>query len=240
MASKHSRGCWQRGRAGVAAVAIVVAVASLLVTSCATTRATRRSAEPVGFLGDYSQLREGKRGEAQLLFFSPRTDFSRYTSVIIESVTLWEGKGTSDISAGDRQILTDYFYLALLREIEKDFTIVHDPAPGVLMVRAAITEARGSKPVVNTITSVVPQLRLLTTLGGMASDAAVFVGEAGIEVEVRDAVTLERVGAGVDRRAGTKALRSGIKTWSDTKTALDYWADKIRHRLVRLREQDSR
>ncbi len=220
----------------------IVAVAigtSLLLSACATTRATRKAVTPSGFLDDYGQLREGKKGEAQLIFIDPATDFSQYKGIIVESVTLWEGPGASKLSAEERQALTDYFYLALVREFEKDFQVVVEPAPGVMQLRAAITEAAGAKVVANTITSVVPQLRLLTTLGGMATDAAVFVGEAGIEVEVRDSVTLRRLGAGVDRRAGTKALRSGLKTWSDAKTAFDYWADKIHQRLARLRDQDS-
>jgi len=234
----HSSELSKRGRASVAVV--VTVMLALLVTSCATTRARRKAVQPAGFLGDYSQLHEGKKGEPQLLFINPSTDFSRYHSVIIESVTLWEGQGTSKLSAKDRQMLTDYLYLALTREFEKGFDVVDDPGSGILMLRAAITEAHGAKVVVNTVTSVVPQLRLLTTLGGMATDAAVFVGEAGIEVEIRDSVTLRRVAAGVDRRAGTKALRGGIKTWSDAKSAFDYWANRIHERLDTLRADDGK
>jgi len=38
----------------------------------------------------------------------------------------------------------------------------------------------------------------------------VLVGRTGVEAEILDGVTGQRVAAAVDRRAGTKALRGGV------------------------------
>ena len=87
----------------------------------------------------------------------------------------------------------------------------------------------------NTVTSVVPQLRLATTIVGMAAGTSVLVGKVGVEGELTDSLTGVRLGAFVDERQGTKALRGGIKKWSDLERAFDFWAERLRNRLATLR-----
>jgi len=93
-----------------------------------------------------------------------------------------------------------------------------------------------SGAVLNTVSKVVPQLRLLTTVGGVASDTQVLVGRAGVEGEVLDGLTGQRLAAAVDRRAGTKALRGGVSTWADVQNAFDFWSERLRTGLAELRE----
>lgn len=226
----------QQYRTGIFAIVGVLGLA-LVVASCATTRATRARVEPAGFLGDYSQLTPGDKGEAQFLYVNPTTDFARYDAIMIDSVTIWRDAQTEGIDADDQQVLTDYLYATLHEHLRKDYRIADSPGPGVMRLRAAITEARGAKVVLNTVTSIVPQLRVLTTLGGLATDTAVFVGKAGIEMELTDSMNDHLLGAAVDQRVGTKALRGGLATWSDVKTAFDYWADRTAKRLAELRQR---
>jgi hypothetical protein len=216
-----------------AALVVVLALSAVLV-GCATTRATR-GAEPQGFLGDYSQLREGEGDEAQLVYINRLVNFSKYNAVIIDSVTFWE-TGESKLSKEDKQALTDELYLSLDTKLkERGFATVERPGPNVLRLRAAITEARGAKVVANAVTSIVPQTRLITTLGGMATDKAVLVGKAGIEVELQDSLSGQRVAAGVDERVGTKTIRGAFGEWKHVTEAFDYWAGRIAKRLEELR-----
>ncbi len=208
-------------------------VVLLLAAGCRTTRQTR-SVETSGFLGDYSQLEEGKRGQAQLVYVNPRADFSRYDAVLLDSVTVWQAEGSKPISDEDAQVLTDYFYNALHEEISKDFQVTAHPGPGVLRLRAALTEAKGARVVGNAVTSIVPQLRLLSTITGAITDVQVFVGRASAEAEITDSLTGERLLAAVDQRSGTKALRSGLLKWSDVKEISKYWAERVRERLGEL------
>jgi hypothetical protein len=206
---------------------------SLALTACATTR-QRRSIEPSGFLGNYSDLRK-EDGQALLIYINPATDFSQYRALIIDSVTGWRSDKTANLSAKERQALTDYLYLALQKQLGEDYEIVNSSGVGVMRLRAAITEAEGAKVMANTVTTVVPQLRVLTTLGGLAADPAVLVAEAGLEVEITDSLTGERLAAAADRRAGTKTLRGGISEWSHVEEALDFWVERLRKRLAKLR-----
>jgi hypothetical protein len=82
---------------------------------------------------------------------------------------------------------------------------------------------------------VIPQLRLLSTVAGLSTDAQVFVGKAAAEAEITDALTGERLLAAVDERAGTKALGGGFGTWSHVDEAFEYWAERMRTRLAELR-----
>ena len=89
-----------------------------------------------------------------------------------------------------------------------------------------------SAKALKTITTVVPQLRVLTTVVGVSADMAVTVGEATVEVEMIDSITGERMAAAVDARAGKKAF-SQLTKWSDFKEACDFWAFRLRRFLGR-------
>jgi len=209
-------------------------VAAALFTACATTRQSRGIGEASGFLADYSDLREGGKDEPQLIYIRPDVDWAGYTAIQIDSVTLWRDARTEDVPQEEQQQLTDYLYNALYEHLSKDYQIVEHPGPNVMRLRAAITEAKGSKVVMNTITSIVPQLRLLTAIVGMSAGTSVLVGKAGVEGEITDSMTGQRLMAGLDERQGTKAIRGGIKKWSDVKLAFDFWAERLQKRLETL------
>ena len=60
------------------------------------------------------------------------------------------------------------------------------------------------------------------------------VGKAGIEGEITDSMSGARLMAVLDERQGTKAVRGGIRTWSDVKLASEFWAERLRKRLATL------
>jgi len=219
------------GRVGLAAI---LAVGTITLSACPTTRQTR-SIEESGFLGNYSQLREGTHGEAQLVYIKPGVAWARYDKIIIEPVTIWASGDIAKVSEADRQLLADYLDASLRNSLGQDYTLVERPELNTLRLRAAITDAKGARVVLNTVSKVVPQLRLLTTVAGLATDTQVLVGRAGIEAEILDGVTDQRLAAAVDHRAGTKALRGGVSTWADVQNAFDYWSERVRTRLRELR-----
>jgi len=226
----------RQGQSGMVILAGFLVLA-LALSSCATTRQPRQAPELSGFLGDYSQLQEGKGDQAALVYIDPAVDFSKYDAVIIDSVTFWtEGsEGSKGVSAEEQQALTDYTYEALHRELGKVLKIVTSPGPGVMRLRVALTEAKGARVASKTVTAVIPQLRLIATLGGMAADVAVTVGTASMEMEATDSLTNRRLAAAADERWGTKTLRGGLKKWSDAKNAIDYWAERVRTRIQEVR-----
>jgi hypothetical protein len=216
-------------------VALSVAI-TVVAIGCAMTRQTR-TVERSGFLGDYSALREGGEGEAKLVYIKRGVDWERYDKMLIDPVTIWLSSSSdlTSVPEEDRQLLADYLDESLRHNLSQDYRLVDRDEPNTLQLRVAITDAKGAHVVANTVSKIVPQLRLLTTVGGLASGTQVLVGRAGVEAEILDAMTHERLAAAVDRRAGTKALRAGVGTWADVQRAFDYWSERIRTRLAELR-----
>ena len=193
---------------------------------------------PSGFLSDYSILRTGEEGEAALVYRNPDADLSRYNAVFIEPVTLWLSNDSSlnDVDADERQKLADEFYAEIVKALEGDFAITAQPGPGTMRIRVALTDAQASSPVLDTVSTYVPQARLLQSVVALGSDTAGFVGEASAEAEVRDSETGVLLVAGVDRRAGTKALGDNtFDAWADVRRAFSAWSVQFADNLRRQR-----
>lgn len=208
---------------------------ALCATACATTRELRGEPEKSGFLGDYSQLAPGGDEQARLVYISPSARWVRYNQIMIDSVTIWKDSETSKLSEEDAQHLADYFYSQLHEQLQQDYIIAESAGPGVLRLRVAITEARGAKVASNAVTTILPPLRLLSQLGGLATDTAYFVGRATVEAEITDSMTDTRLAAVVDERVGGKTIRGGLKKWSQVDRAFEFWAKRLSERLLELR-----
>jgi hypothetical protein len=211
---------------------------ALAAGGCAGTRQTRDEAKPSGFLGDYSQLQPGQDGQAKLVWFDPNASWKAYNAVIVDPVTLWTAGEEGDLaklSREDQQMLADRFHTALATALAKDMPVVTQPGPGVLRVRAAITEAGGSNVALDIVSTVIPQVRLLATVGGLAADTAATVGHVSGELEVLDSASGKRLLAGVDERVGTRGLEGVTQKWSDVQMAFDDWAERVRLRIAERR-----
>ncbi len=210
-------------------------VVALCATSCATTRQLREEPEKSGFLGDYSQLEPGGDDRARLVYISPDASWVQYNQILIDSVTIWKDSETSELADEDAQHLTDHFFQQLHEQLQQDYVMAESAGPGVMRLRVAITEARGAKVAANAVTTILPQFRLLASLGGLATDTATFVGRATIEAEITDSLTDVRLAAAVDERVGGKTIRGGLKEWSHVDRAFEFWAKRLRERLLELR-----
>lgn len=215
-------------------LALVVSLAG-----CAATEQTT-SAKASGFLGDYSALKKGQEGEAQLLFLDLTTPFEKYDSIQLESITYWVGdeKDTQALDPEVRKRMTDRLYQVLYDRLSKDYKMVDRAGPSVLRIRGAITETQGAKVVLNAITSTIPQLRLLSQLGDLDDDTALLVGKASVECEILDSTTGKRIAAAVDERMGNKTLKTSFTKWGDVDASFEFWANRLAERLGKLRRGD--
>jgi hypothetical protein len=218
-------------RLALASGLVLLATAALLA-SCAATRQPRGEVKPSGFLHDYSMLEAGAEGRARLRYVDTRVDFSRYQAVLVDSVALWSGPGLAKLAPEEKRALVDHAYTALVTALAKSFRIATVPGRDTLRIRAAITEATGSSVAPDVVATVIPQVRLIGSLGGLAADSALTVGEASGEVEITDSLTDKVLAAGVDRRVGQRSVRGMLSRWSDVEEAWNHWAEQMRTRLV--------
>jgi len=207
----------------------------LTMPACTATRGRRGTPEESGFLRDYAQLQKSPDYPASLVYIRPGVQWASYNSVQLESVGLWGNESTQNLSAEDRQMLTDMLYTSLYNELSKYFVVTNQAGPNTLRMRVALTQEQGAKVGLRTVTTVVPQLRVVGTLVGLGGDTATTVGSATVEMEILDPVTNQRLAAAVDSRAGTKVLfaKRAYQTWGDVGVACDYWSQRISWQLAR-------
>ena len=187
-----------------------------------------------GFLSDYSMLRRGKEGQAISVFWNDEADFSSYNKILIEPVTIWTNPDArlNEVPADERQELANAFSEVLHETLSKDYEIASVPGPNTIRLRVALTEAVASSPVLDTISTYVPQARAISTILTLGSETKAFVGEARAEGEARDAENGTLLAAGIDQRAGTKKLGDNtLDSWGDVRKIFEAWAVRFRDNL---------
>jgi len=212
-------------------------LAVLLAAGCATTH-QMRDVKTSGFLDNYDQLRKGEEGQALLVFIDPDVNFNRYEQIILEPVRVIasEGSDMAKIDPEDAKRMADYFYAALHQSLQQDYQIVTKPGPNTMIVRVALTDATGSKVVLDTIGTIMPIGLALSILKKAATGTHLSIGKASVELEILDAGTGKRLAAAVDARAGRKITGRFDKfgKWNDVQDACDYWVERMRVRLDEL------
>ncbi len=212
------------------------------VTGCQTTRQVSQDNQS-GFLGDYSMLEEGERGAANYIYIEKSANWANYTKVWIKPLELWKSDDPEapigKMSDESRQWMLESFYNALYEALTNNFQIVDHGGPDVLIMHAAITDGRLSKPVVNFVSSAYLPLRVGSFGKRLVIGTDLGVGAVYIEAECLDGQTGKRVAAAMDARAGAKALPTRFNnTWGDVKLAFDWWAQRFDKRLTHFKQGD--
>jgi len=213
-----------------------------LLTSCGAKQ--YRRVEKSGFLGDYSQMREGKFNEALYVYVNPKADCHKYSKVLIEPVTLWaeaENSPMASLDIDDQKMLATQAWGVLYDVMHKGkFVITDKPGPDVMVVKAAVTEAVKAKVLLADITAVVPYVWEAATVWGIGTGKWPFLGELAGELEITDSTTGERLFAGVDKVVGTLGSNLDPRTrWDDVRKGFDRWRDHIGTRMASCHETGS-
>jgi len=220
----------------------LAAVLLLGVAGCKTTRRVSED-EQSGFLGDYSMLRRGEGGEANYIYIDKAANWAKYTKVWIKPLELWKADDPESpigkMSPDTQKMLLQTFYDAMYEGLTNNFQIVDRGGPDVLVIHAAVTDGRPSKPVVNLVSSVYLPLKVISFGKRLLTGTDLGVGMVEVEAEFTDGQTGQRVCAAMDARAGTKALRTKFDSrWGDVKLAFDWWARRIDKRLMLFKQGD--
>jgi Protein of unknown function (DUF3313) len=209
------------------------------VTACKTTRQVSKESynEPSGFLGDYSQMWKGTNGQAALVYIKPGVDWNKYTKIWIKPIELWKSDDPDSrlnkMSPENRQELIDLFYTALYNTLSTNYTMVEQGGPDVLIIHAAITDAKKSKPVAGAISALWLPLKLISLGKQTLAGTGIGVGSVTIEAELLDGATNDRLVAVVDTRSGTTAIRSKFTgTFGDIEKSFEWWAERLQTRLA--------
>ncbi len=211
-----------------------------LLGGCGTSQSQQaRRVEKSGFLGDYSMLREGGKGEALLVYENTEANWSGYDKILLDPVSYYGGRESypEGITSADLQELVNRFYYILYKNLSDDYVMVKNPAHSTLRVQVAITKVAESAPAVDSVSTVAPYIiSPLRRAAGSISGKSPFVGGASVEAKITDSLTGELLFAAVDKRVGSRSAGgSTTRRWRDVEEILWYWGELAKYRLCVLR-----
>lgn len=204
---------------GTARNAIVLAILIVpWMAGCASTQT------PSGFLRDYALLKPVPGAPSTLYYEKPHVQWKSYPRLLIDPVAVYYAPDAKErqIQPDDLKKLTDYFRDAVIEAVRDAYPVVTLPGPGVMRIRAAVTDLIPASPLLNVVA--VAAVMIPLDMGG-----------AAMEAEFLDSVTNERLAAIVDRKKAfplspTDMIR-GFTTWGHARSAFDAWARELREAL---------
>jgi hypothetical protein len=192
--------------------------------------------ESAGFLTDevFSKLVPTNNSlRAGLGYINTGMDISRHDKILLDPVVSFVGEDSAEaLNAEDKQTLVNNFHALLASELSKDYQLVAAPGPNTLRVQVAIVRATKSSVALDTVSTILPVGIVATKVASYVTGKPSFTGQLKIEFEVRDALTRELFGAGIDSRAGGKVLSEDqLNAWSDVNKVMTLFAQLMRHQF---------
>jgi Protein of unknown function (DUF3313) len=200
------------------------------------------SKEVSGFLGDYSGLSPDPKNGDLLIYEKSKDALKNYRKFMIDPVTVYllPGAENRGIDPDDLDRLARYFTDAITDElIGGDYEVVTEPGPGVLELQIAITNVEPTGGKKNAaLKAGATAASVAVAPGASLLVPRISVGKVGIEGEMIDSVSGERMVAFVTGKGGRRWF-SGLnayKKWGDIEAAFRSWAKSFRKRLDELHE----
>ena len=188
-----------------------------------------------GFLGKYSGLRPSADESGTWSYRKPDANFKGYSKIILDPLVIWPNPHSA---YGGLDSLTVWrlalgFQDRISRALAGGYVIVTEPGPGVLRLRAALTDVMLEHPKLSSPGPLLPLTNdLLIQASEKISGMNALEGEATIEAELLDAQSQERLVAYVEKRVSSKILLTQDKdSLGPVLEIFDYWARKLRQRL---------
>ncbi|MGH7906682.1 MAG: DUF3313 domain-containing protein [Candidatus Binataceae bacterium] len=190
----------------------------------------------LGLFSNYAKLPPAPEGPTKMIYMDRRADWKKYNKIIIGPLTCLSSQAQADkMSLRDQQTICNYADKILRDHLASHFTIVSQPGPDVMVLRAALVDAESASPGVRTSAAAVPRAHLLDSVEQLPTASYAFASSAKGEAEVLNSRTRHRMAAWVDRRAENNAFSKAMQwRWGDAQSALDFWARQLTARLVYL------
>ncbi len=218
------------------AMLLMVVAAALQLASCGVGSYQARSVDvKESPLINPDILKPGTDDQALYRYVNPKADFKHYTKVLIDPVLVCKDGVLDKDERENYQKLANNAFVYLTRELGKDYKIVKEPDPDALLIQMAIVDADSSKPVRNTLSTIVPVGMALSLVKYTATGKQAGVGEISAQIVITAANTGELLGAALDRRVGGKELSKLWSDWNNADDALQFWAKRLSFALCEMR-----
>jgi hypothetical protein len=121
---------------------------ALSINGCSlSTKKYSSAQETSGFLKNYQQLQTMPGQNNTRYYEKPNATWSQYKRIMIDPVRILSNQShdKKTMSLRDRQMLARYFEIAMQNAVGLRYRIVQKPGPGVIRVRAAVTDAKSAR-----------------------------------------------------------------------------------------------
>ena len=136
-------------------------------------------------------------------------------------------------------MLANTLYAATYGTLRKNYQMVDQAGPDVLVVHAALTDGRRSQKVPNLASQGYLPVKVASYEKRLLAGVDLGVGKVVIEAEFTDGQTGQRVAATVDGRPGAKSVSGGPGgRWKEVTLAYDWWAQLWDKRLSLMKKGD--
>jgi Protein of unknown function (DUF3313) len=187
------------------------------------------NAEFSGFLKDYSALKHNPALDGDELTYvstDAKKNLRSYFAIVIDPIQVYVATDAdaSKVDDASRKALTNYFQHALAKSVSDAFPITETAGPLTLRLRVALVGVDVGGQV---------------AAGDVPADSkplqrALNIGKVGVEMELLDSETGERIAAVVDRTnlgAGAEVGAenfSRVEKFAAARDAFDEWASRLR------------
>ncbi len=176
------------------------------------------------FLSDYSNL--GMVGETSAQYLAAGNRLDDYSKFIIDPIAVRSYTNDQGIEAksGELEELKECMHVAVQRTIQRHYSVVSQPGPGVARIRIALTDIRGSSPVFSTTQQ--------------TEFAALRLNGSSMEAEVVDSITDEQIAAFIFSPKEERLPLVGIRECSESQTTMDELAIRFSQSLFSNTQKD--
>jgi len=226
------------------------------VTATDPTRLTKS-----GFLSDYGRLKTTSWGEGIQCWRAPNLNPSVYNKVLVSRIVVSlkpaAGAAPQTIDPSDLKALTDYFHQSLVTALQPTMQVVDKAGPGVLVMRIALTDLVPTVVTDSLAGTLIPYAFIAEAGSGVATGrpagSTPYMGETGMEMQLRDGASGRILGECRDTEIGRKyasdldagatgaaatwvnGYLNSFQAWAYARNAFDRWSKLIAQRLTQLR-----
>jgi len=185
-----------------------------------------------GFLKDYEALKPNPDVEGEMLTYvstDAKKNLRSYLAIVVDPIEVYVATDADEkrVNEDSRKALTNYFQHALTMAVSDAFPMVEKPGPLTLRLRVALVGVDiGGQVAAGTVSADSKPL-----------ENALNIGKLGVEVELVDSETGERIAAAVDRTNLGAGAEIGAVNFSReekfaaAREAFDEWASRLRNFL---------
>lgn len=166
-------------------------------------------------------------------YIKPELDLKKYSNILIEPVEIWLHPDSKykGIQPDTLKAMADSFAQILVNELEPEYAVVNSVGADTLVVRLAIMGLKTKKKK----RSLIGYLPVSLVAGALNTNALkrVSLVDAGIEAEVLDSATGERLAVLVDTgiRLPVSKSKKGKLSWKDIEMSLRFYAKRFKAQL---------